>query len=82
MPLLSLPGQMYANCLKKNCREIAESNLEDGQCGFRSGRSTTDQIFTLRQPLRNLGIIYKEKAVFACFVDSKKAYDRFSPNQL
>ena len=42
--LLSLPGKVYAKC-----REIVESKLEDGQCGFGSGRSTTDQIFTLKQ---------------------------------
>ena len=47
--LLSLPGKAYTKCLKKKCREIVDSKLEDGQCGFRPGRSTTDQIFTLKQ---------------------------------
>ena len=44
--LLSLPGKVYAKCLERKCREIVESKLEDSQCGFRPGRSTTDQIFT------------------------------------
>ena len=38
--LLSLPGKVYAKCLERKCREIVESKLEDGQCGFRPGRST------------------------------------------
>ena len=47
--LFSLPGKVYAKCLEKKCREIVESKLKDGQCGFRPGCSTTDQIFTLKQ---------------------------------
>ena len=39
----SLPGKVYAKCLERKCRETVELILEDGQCGFRSGRSTTDQ---------------------------------------
>ena len=47
--LLSLPGKVYAKCLERKCQEIVESNLEDGQCGFCAGRSSTNQIFTLKQ---------------------------------
>jgi len=43
----SLPEKIYTKCLEKRCREIFEPKLDDVQCGFRPGRSTTDQIFTL-----------------------------------
>ena len=49
--LLSLPWKVYAKCLERKCQETVESKLEDGQCGFRPGRSATDQIFTLKQIL-------------------------------
>ena len=49
--LLSLPGKVYAKCLESKCRKIEESKLADGQCGFCTGRRTTDQIFTLKQLL-------------------------------
>ena len=45
--LISVPGKVYAKCLKKKCREIVESKLTDAQCGFRPGQSTMDQIFVL-----------------------------------
>ena len=32
----------------KEMPRMVESKLENGQCGFRPGRSTTDQIFTLK----------------------------------
>ena len=35
--------------LERKCCEIVELKLEDGQCGFRPGRSATDQIFILQQ---------------------------------
>ena len=57
--LLSLPGKVYAKCLERKCLEIVESNLENGQCGFCSGRSTTDQTFTLKHFARNLGSMAK-----------------------
>ena len=66
--------------LKSKCWEIIESKLEDGQCNFRLGRSTTDQIFTLKQ-------IFEEsweygKDLFTCFVDLEKSYDRFPRDKL
>ena len=33
-----------AKCVEKRCREIIESKLNDTQCGFRPGPSTTDQV--------------------------------------
>ena len=57
-----------------------ESKLEDGQGGFRSGRSTTDQIFTLKQILETSWEYGKD--LFACFVNLEKAYDRVPWNTL
>ena len=78
--LLSLPGKVYAKCLERKCREIVESKLEDGQCGFRPGRSTTDQIFTLKQIFEKSWEYGKD--LFACFVDLEKAYNRVSRDKL
>ena len=57
-----------------------ESKLEDGQCGFRPGRSTTDQIFTLKQIFEKSWEYGKN--LLACFVDHEKAYDRVSRDKL
>ena len=78
--LLSLPGKVYAKCLERKCRDIVESRLEEGQCGFHPGRSTTDQIFTLRQ-IFEISWEYA-KDVFGCFVDLEKAYDRVPRDKL
>ena len=47
--LLSFPRKLYAKCLERKYRKIVESKQENGQCGFCSGRSTTYQIFILKQ---------------------------------
>ena len=78
--LLSLPGKVYAKCLKRKCREIVESNLEDGQCGFRASRSSTNQIFTLKQIFEKSWEYGKD--LFACFVNLEKAYDRVPRDKL
>ena len=78
--LLSLPGKVYAKCLERKCREIVESKLKDGQCGFRPGRSTTDQIFTLKQIFEKSWEYGKD--LFACYVDLEKAYDRVPREKL
>ena len=67
-------------CLERKCREIVESKLEDGQCDFRPGRSTTDQIFTLKQIFEKSWKYGKD--LFACFVDLEKVCDRIPRDKL
>ncbi|TWW71154.1 hypothetical protein D4764_17G0006370 [Takifugu flavidus] len=72
--LLSLPGKVYARVLEKRIRLIAEPLIEEEQCGFRPGRGTTDQLFTLAGMLE--GSWEFAQPVHMCFVDLEKAYDR------
>ena len=67
-----MPKRMY--------REIVESKLEDGECGFCPGRSTTYQIFTLKQIFEKSWEYGLD--LFACFVDLEKAYDRVPREKL
>ena len=78
--LLSLPGKLYVKCLKRKCREIVKPKLQDGQCGFLAGRSTTDQIFTLKQIFEKSWEYGKD--LFACFVNLEKACDRVPRDKL
>ena len=58
----------------------SEIKLEDSQCGFRPGGSTTNQIFTLRQIFEKSWEYAKD--VLACFVDLEKAYNRVPRDKL
>ena len=52
--LLGLPGKVHAKCLERKCRNIVKSKLEDGQCGFRPGRSTRTKSWLWSKSSRNL----------------------------
>ena len=45
--LLSLPRKVYSRVLERSLRPIVEPQLQVEQCGFRPGRGTMDQHFTL-----------------------------------
>ena len=49
--LLCIAYKVFSNILLKLLSSIVDNQIGDYQCGFREGRSTIDQIFTLRQIL-------------------------------
>ena len=72
--LLSLPGKVYSRVLERRLRPIVEPQIQEEQCGFRPGRGTVDQLFTLAGLLA--GAWEFAHPVYMCFVDLEKAYDR------
>ena len=76
--LLSVPGKLFARVIASRLQDYAETHglVPEWQCGFRSGRSTTDMIFTLRMILDTAN--HKKLPLFVLFVDLVKAYDSVS----
>lgn len=72
--LLSLPGKAYSRVLERRLRPTVEPRIQEEQCGFRPGRGTVDQLFTLAGLLA--GSWEFAHPVHMCFVDLEKAFDR------
>ena len=72
--LLSLPGKVYAGVLERRIRPMVEPRIQEEQCGFRPGRGTLDQLYTLYRILE--GAWEFAQSVHMCFVDLEKAFDR------
>ncbi|KAK0154090.1 LINE-1 retrotransposable element ORF2 protein [Merluccius polli] len=72
--LLSLPGKIYSGVLERRVRWIVEPRIQEEQCGFRPGRGTVDQLYTLCRILE--GAWEFAQPVHMCFVDLEKAFDR------
>ncbi|KAI3364202.1 hypothetical protein L3Q82_010810 [Scortum barcoo] len=62
--------------LTRLCSIALESNprIQEEQCGFRPGRGTLDQLYTLQRVLE--GLWEFAQPVHMCFVDLEKAFDR------
>ncbi|KAK7921963.1 hypothetical protein WMY93_008865 [Mugilogobius chulae] len=71
---LSLPGKVYSRVLERRLRPIVEPRIQEEQCGFRLGRGTLDQLYTLHRVLE--GSWEFAQPVHMCFVDLEKAFDR------
>ncbi|KAI3360255.1 hypothetical protein L3Q82_014564, partial [Scortum barcoo] len=52
--LLSLPGKVYARVLERRIWPIVDPQIQEEQCGFRPGRGTLDQLYTLHRVLEGL----------------------------
>ena len=71
--LLDVAGKVLGRLVQNRLQQIAEKELPDSQCGFRRGRSCTDQIFSLLQITEKL---YEHPTPgFVLFIDLRKAYD-------
>lgn len=74
--LLSIVGKVYARVLLNRLQLLADRVYPESQCGFRTGRSTTDMIFSLRQlqeKSREQG-----QPLYTMFIDLTKAFDLVS----
>jgi len=57
----------------KSLRQRTDEILSEEQAGFRAGRGTVDQIFTLRQIAENHVEFCKN--LYVCYIDFRKAFD-------
>ena len=71
--LLCHGSKLFSSIILQRIKNRTEEILSEAQAGFRVGRSTVDQIFTLRQ----LAEKYAEfgRDIFVCYVDFRKAFD-------
>ena len=71
---------MVGRLIQNRLQHLAESELPDSQCGFRQGRSCTDQIFSVDQYIEKLN--EHHETGFPVFIDLRKAYDSVSREAL
>lgn len=64
MALLNVTYKVFSNCILSRLKETSENIIGDYQRGFRLGRSTSDQIFILRQIFQNTWAFDKESMFF------------------
>lgn len=71
--LLCHAEKVFASVILQRIRKKTEEILTESQAGFRRGRSTIDQLFSLRQMAEK----YTEfsKSLYICHIDYQKAFD-------
>ncbi|KAI3352855.1 hypothetical protein L3Q82_019428 [Scortum barcoo] len=72
------PGRSHARVLERRIRPIVDPRIQEEQCGFRPGRGTLDQLYTLRDRVLE-GLWEFAQPVHMCFVDLEKAFDHRVP---
>lgn len=78
--LLSVVYKVLSTVLLNRIKPFAEKAIGEYQCGFRSGRSTTDQIFNIRQIMERMWEFGID--IHQLFVDFKQAYDSINRSSL
>lgn len=71
--LLSVSSKIFTHILMNIIKKGAESRLRIEQAGFRAGRNTMNQIFTLRNIIEQS--IELNSTLYLNFIDFAKAFD-------
>ena len=78
--LISHAAKILLHIIKRRITPLAEKNMSENQLGFREGRGTRDAICQTRILAERM--ISKNKKIFACFIDYKKAFDKVYHSKL
>lgn len=78
--LLSSVYKVFSTVLLNRIKPLTEDIIGEYQCGFRGGRSTTDQIFSVRQIMEKMWEYGVD--IYQLFIDFKQAYDSVNRNAL
>ena len=78
--LLSIVGKIFARVILVRLQQLAERVYPESQCGFRSGRSTIDMIFSVRQLQEKCR--EQNRPLYISFIDLTKAFDLVSRDGL
>ncbi|TWW81090.1 hypothetical protein D4764_01G0009050 [Takifugu flavidus] len=65
---------VYSGVLERRVCRIVEPRIQEEKCGFRPGRGTVDQLYTLSRVFQ--GAWEFAQPVHMCFVDLEKAFNR------
>ena len=71
--LLCVAAKLLESIIAKRIKAFREATSREQQAGFRSGRGTTDHVFTLRQ-IQQLRASFNQPTVYA-YLDLKGAFD-------
>ena len=78
--LLSVPSKIFSRVIIQRIQNGIDDKLREEQAGFRRGRSTTEQLFTLRNILEQCN--EWNAPLFINYVDFEKAFDSIHRNSL
>ena len=71
---ISHPSKVMLKIILNRLQPQAEEIIAEEQAGFKAGRSTTEQIFNLRNPCEKY--LQHQQNLYHVFIDVKKAFDR------
>ena len=71
--LLSVPGKIFGRIIAERVQKLAETIIDETQCGFRKMRGCNDMVFVARQVQEKAR--EQQCSLNICFFDIKKAYD-------